>query len=372
MSCINLFRVCEISVCVLYSIASAILVSDAAKTRDKNGDQLFRRRMLALSFGVISVFYFSHLVVFSLFPDFSLTMNYIEHFLMLTLSVIPTLSYLLHMVEGGQTLFKKKSLKRLGALFASFVLCYVVVRIVNQQWFLTKPARLMGVAIWVAQVSLQSLFLYQIERSVKRVSQADKYIRPLSYTLAAIGAAGLPLLFLSSGIIYVSVLQFIVWICHGLLFLFVLERDPVSVAPAFPQPPFSSLQIMAEDPHNFNYIEDETLFGALYERLLNYFEKEKPYLKSGINVLDVAVKLSSNKSYVSHLLNDRLKMNFNQFVNGYRIQEAQRLVKKEGPIALVDLCKRVGFTSMATFTVAFKLNTGMTPGEWCKKQKHTP
>jgi AraC-like DNA-binding protein len=96
---------------------------------------------------------------------------------------------------------------------------------------------------------------------------------------------------------------------------------------------------------------------------------EKPYLKSGVNVADVANRLSSNKTYLSRLLNDKLNLNFNQFVNTYRVKEAQKIVAEEGSLTLPELCKRAGFTSMASFTVAFKLNTGMTPGEWCKKQK---
>ncbi|MCL1974039.1 MAG: AraC family transcriptional regulator [Bacteroidetes bacterium] len=115
-----------------------------------------------------------------------------------------------------------------------------------------------------------------------------------------------------------------------------------------------------------NLADDE-----LYQRILSYFETDRPYLKAGVNVADIAAVLCTNKTYVSRLLNDKLNQNFPQFINAYRIKEAQRLVVEEGVMPLQTLCKRVGFTSMASFTVAFKVNTGMTPGEWCRKQKQT-
>ena len=126
---------------------------------------------------------------------------------------------------------------------------------------------------------------------------------------------------------------------------------------------------LGEASHLFNDGEEDTVYGTLYEKLLSYFDSEKPYLQPGINVRDIAIHLFSNKTYLSRLLNDKLNQNFNQFVNSYRVKEAQRLVAEQGPVALSKLCKMVGFTSMATFTVAFKLNTGMTPGEWCKNYK---
>ena len=127
--------------------------------------------------------------------------------------------------------------------------------------------------------------------------------------------------------------------------------------------------LLYEGPPVYNDVIDDSFFGALYEKLLLYFKTEKPYLKSSVNVAEVACRLSSNKTYLSRLLNDKLSQNFNQFVNSYRIREAQKLVIEKGEMALTELCKKVGFTSMATFTAAFKLNTGMTPGEWCKKRK---
>ena len=176
----------------------------------------------------------------------------------------------------------------------------------------------------------------------------------------------LPMLFLFPGSFYWIMLQMVVWVCHGCLLFYVYRRKNRAL-PLYAHP--ESSHFLFEPSPIYRTDMDDTMFADLYEKLQDYFEKKKPYLRSKVNVSEVANGIYSNRAYLSRLLNEKLNLNFNQFVNSYRIKEAQRLVTEEGPLALSELCKKVGFTSMASFTVAFKLNTGMTPGEWCKKQK---
>jgi AraC-like DNA-binding protein len=190
--------------------------------------------------------------------------------------------------------------------------------------------------------------------------------RMLAFSFGAVGVALLSGLFVFSDFLYFILLQFIVWAGHGCVLFYVYKR----VHKVVPLPVhFESPVLLHEPSPMYRTDVDDPMLGVLYEKLLCYFKTEKPYLKSGINVAEVASRIYSNRAYLSRLLNAKLNLNFHRFVNGYRIMEAKRLVSDEGPIALSELCKRVGFTSMASFTVAFKLNTGMTPGEWCKKQK---
>jgi len=366
MNNISLFLVCKILICVLYLVAASVLVYDTSKTFRKNPEQLFRRRMLALSFCALSVLYFSHLVFFNLFPRLVGEENYMAVFVLLTLCIFPIQGYLLRMVSRTNTLKTKMSDRQSVSLFGCIILCYVVVGLVDRHYFCTFAARCLGGLMWLFQIAGQGYLLCKIEREIKGVKQNHLHIRVFAYVFNALGVAAFPILFLFPDSIYWHILQFMIWLSHSCLFFFIIRRDTLIVMfPAFAQPS----GLLNESPHTYRVEEDGSRYAELYKRLQKYFYTEKPYLKSDINVGDVAYQLSSNKSYLSHLLNDRLKQNFNQFVNAYRIQEAQRLVCENETISLHDLCKRVGFTSMATFTVAFKLNTGMTPGEWCKKQK---
>lgn len=366
MNYINLFLLCKILICVLYSIAASLLVCNTSKTLKKNPNQLFRRRMLALSFGSLSVLYSCNLVVFSLFPHLPVEENLVTVLILLTLSVFSVLWYLLRMVSETDVLLIKRSKRRKVALTGCIIICYVIVKFFDIQWFHTLAAHYAGGVIWVCQISLQGYLIHKIECAIKNTKSQHRHTRLFAYTFNTLGVVTFPVFLLFPGSYYWQMLQLIIWIFHFWLFFYICRKDALMfVYPDYLQ----TSGLLFESPQKYESAVDTSMFGDLYERLSDYFKKEKPYLKSGINVGDVAIHLSSNKSYLSRLLNDKLNLNFNQFVNSYRIKEAQRLVTESGNLSLHELCKRVGFTSMATFTVAFKLNTGMTPGEWCKKQK---
>jgi len=107
----------------------------------------------------------------------------------------------------------------------------------------------------------------------------------------------------------------------------------------------------------------------LRERLLKYFNSEKPFLKPDLTINEVARELYSNKTYISRVINDSFNLNFNQFVNKFRVEEATRLYMKDTSLNLSRLCSDSGFGSIATFTISFRLFAGLSPAEWCKDYK---
>lgn len=107
----------------------------------------------------------------------------------------------------------------------------------------------------------------------------------------------------------------------------------------------------------------------LYERLILYFVQKKPYLRQNLKIKEVALYLYSNKTYLSRIINDKHNLNFNQFVNYYRIEEVKRLFMEDSSLNIQELCTRSGFGSMATFSIAFRYYLGNTPADWCKEQK---
>ena len=137
---------------------------------------------------------------------------------------------------------------------------------------------------------------------------------------------------------------------------------------------FSHLRFNDEKFKN-RFILTEPIFDEkdknreLRERLLRYFESEKPYLKSDLTVNEVALYLYSNKTYISRVINDSFNLNFNQFVNRFRIEEAKRLYKENTSLSINKLCTSSGFGSIATFTISFRLFAGLSPAEWCKECK---
>jgi len=109
---------------------------------------------------------------------------------------------------------------------------------------------------------------------------------------------------------------------------------------------------------------------AICENLMEYLEKEKPYLNPNIKIIDVADCLKTNKSYLSRIINSHFKKNFSQFINWYRVRDSMDLYMKDPTIDISTMASKSGFQSMTTFNTAFTRYTGMTPGEWCKKYKN--
>lgn len=126
---------------------------------------------------------------------------------------------------------------------------------------------------------------------------------------------------------------------------------------------------LAADPKNIHSGKAETDVLSLKERLLGYFESEKPYLSKTISMEEVAMRLYTNKSYLSKTINVEMNKNFRELVNYFRVKEAINIFTSNMEISVSELRDRCGFNNNASFTSAFKLNTGYTPGEWCRDMK---
>ena len=85
--------------------------------------------------------------------------------------------------------------------------------------------------------------------------------------------------------------------------------------------------------------------------------------KDDITLDLVAEKLHLSKYYISHLINKRLKQNFNEYINNLRIAEACNLLR-ESDTKIADISEDVGFGTIRSFNRAFKLVMGISPAEY--------
>lgn len=113
-----------------------------------------------------------------------------------------------------------------------------------------------------------------------------------------------------------------------------------------------------------------TRTAGYMSRLLHLMDRQKPHLESELTLQSLAILLHTNSSYLSRVLNETTGMNFRDFVNHYRVEEAKRLLaeRKESAGDLLDICFTAGFNSAASFYRIFKKHTGMPPGQYLKQQ----
>ncbi len=101
-------------------------------------------------------------------------------------------------------------------------------------------------------------------------------------------------------------------------------------------------------------------------RILEYMDKEKPYLNPDLKQSDMAEHLSISVHLLSQILNDCFKRNFNGFINLYRVHEAKKRLQNPEFIdnKIIAIGYEVGFSSKTSFHRVFKNTVGKTPADY--------
>ncbi|MEI6348551.1 MAG: AraC family transcriptional regulator [Bacteroidota bacterium] len=96
------------------------------------------------------------------------------------------------------------------------------------------------------------------------------------------------------------------------------------------------------------------------------YMKKKPFHKFNFNIEDIAEELNTNTRYVSQVINETYQMNFFNYINQFRIEEAKVILQssKSDKYTIEGIAKMVGFNSKSSFNGAFKKTTGFTPSEF--------
>lgn len=121
---------------------------------------------------------------------------------------------------------------------------------------------------------------------------------------------------------------------------------------------------------DFEEIKIETE-DKLKPQLIALFENDKIYKYPDLRITNVSEYIGTNRTYISRLINDEFNMNFNEFVNKYRIKEAKQLLASEDyqSYSIEHIAEKSGFGSIASFSRVFKEVEGTTPGKFRVENK---
>jgi len=111
--------------------------------------------------------------------------------------------------------------------------------------------------------------------------------------------------------------------------------------------------------------------AEILTRLKILMEKEKLFLIEDLRLPDLAQALHLNRTQLSEFLNSKFKMNFSNFVNHYRIDEAKKLLIEDPSKNILEIAFASGFGSKATFNAEFKRATGITASEYRTKHLYS-
>ena len=105
---------------------------------------------------------------------------------------------------------------------------------------------------------------------------------------------------------------------------------------------------------------------AILVRLQQIMTHQRPYLDPELSIDTLAALTGTNRHFLSQVINDRLQKNFYDYLNGYRVAEAQCQLAdpRNRHLKIAAIAYDAGFNSLSTFNEVFKKISGQTPSEF--------
>ncbi|SET81888.1 TolB amino-terminal domain-containing protein [Draconibacterium orientale] len=125
-------------------------------------------------------------------------------------------------------------------------------------------------------------------------------------------------------------------------------------------------------PANEKNTESEfTAQDEQLKKLVNFIESEQPFLNAQLSLRTLAEMLDLHPNKLSFLINEKTGMNFNEFINQFRLVHFKQLAAdpKNAHLTILGLAYESGFNSKTVFNAYFKKAEGTTPGSWLKNSK---
>ena len=109
---------------------------------------------------------------------------------------------------------------------------------------------------------------------------------------------------------------------------------------------------------------ENQMLDELYKKITTHLVSKKPYLDNELRLANLADQLGFSTHLLSKVINQKSAGNFNNFVNRYRLEAAEILLKEDQEASVKTIYFEVGFNSKAAFYAAFKEKHNCTPVQY--------
>jgi len=132
-----------------------------------------------------------------------------------------------------------------------------------------------------------------------------------------------------------------------------------------------SINVYQESDEDYKTKQDNTNLEEIEfwkDKILHLVESEKVFKNPTLTLYDLSKLLNTNTKNISKSINSGFDMNFNDFINHYRIEAVKEKLQKEEhkTSTLLGIAFDCGFNSKATFNRAFKKSTDLSPKDYLK------
>lgn len=345
---------------------SVLLILYFEKKKHQQQDKIVLLRHMFIFFSTLSLVLLVNAII--------VAMQYNREYLAYFCNMLIAKSYLLTTALFVVLMQETEFIDRTKSLFPSLLLSFTALISIVDLFFVKVSAYWTQIIFGFLVVSINMMtYLMTIVKAVKKSKNSHffKSKARISETILFISVLMIinylyVFYQLSAGkpVVMYMIMAFLTMLHIAVPFRIIMGAPSFIVKLDQEETPYPILPALSED--YFEYGTGETMQCRLY----TLFETEKPYLSPDLSIAQVAEKLYTNKSYLSKILNVNIEKNFNEFVNHYRVREAMKIFTNNNSLSLQELCRMSGFRNIASFTNAFRLHAGKTPGEWCRMIKN--
>lgn len=121
-----------------------------------------------------------------------------------------------------------------------------------------------------------------------------------------------------------------------------------------------------QDKPQVSHKSNEPVDPDLYERVQTEMEAKEIFLNQNLNLHDFAREIQIPVRSISASINQHAGINFNEWVNNYRVEKAVALLKdpKSNHLSIEGIGTSSGFKSRSAMYEAFKRKLGKSPGHF--------
>ena len=105
----------------------------------------------------------------------------------------------------------------------------------------------------------------------------------------------------------------------------------------------------------------------LIEELEEEMRRTRVFLDANLTLQKFARRCQVPQRAITDEINEARGCNFRTWLNGFRVEEAKRLLLADKERSVTDVFLDAGFQTKSTFNAAFKAETGLAPSAWRKQ-----
>lgn len=122
--------------------------------------------------------------------------------------------------------------------------------------------------------------------------------------------------------------------------------------------------IFYEAPQKYSQPIDDAKATDLADRLATVMNQQQLFLHPKVKLAEIAEVVQSNPHELSRIINERMGISFNQYINQLRVDAACELLLEADHLTIEGIGQEVGFTSRSAFYQSFKAFKHETPARY--------